>query len=113
MKFSDVSPYLPLLGTLITGLMGLCGLYFVAYKNNKWAERNRKLDLYKIAYPEKVKAAIALTNLAASLFDKTGRYWQQGRIQNAEVVKELRADAAELHAMSISCEWLLGERVGD
>ena len=109
MNYQQILPWLP----IVAALVAVTGALLVAWLNNRWAERPRKLDLYKIVYPEKLKAARELTLAVGNLYNKTTKNWHEGRICDQEVVRELRADTDALYAASIANEWLLGKRVAD
>jgi len=109
MYAKDLIPYIPLIAAGVT----VSGLLLVAWLNNRWAERPRKLDLYKIVYPEKIKAAQSLVGLAASLFEKASQLDRVQKLDDPDAIRDLRAEADNLYMMSISYEWILGSEVCD
>jgi hypothetical protein len=109
MQLHNIIPYIPLLAAAGS----IAGLLLVAWANNKWAERPRKLDLYKLVYPEKIKAAQLLVGLAATLWEKAGRLERTGKLDDIEAMRDLRADADRLYELSIASEWIMGAHVCD
>ena len=76
-------------------------------------ERARQLEVYRVVYPEKVKAAQSISALAASLFELAGQLNRTHRLDDPDATRQLRADADTLHVLSISNEWLLGTYLCD
>ncbi|HXQ74047.1 MAG TPA: hypothetical protein VN844_26325 [Pyrinomonadaceae bacterium] len=73
------------------------------------SEFSLKLDFYKVVYPEKVKAALDLHNLAAKLFMDIPAYYVGA--QERQRAMELEADAGVMLWRAKSYEFLLGEEV--
>jgi hypothetical protein len=71
------------------------------------SEFSLKLDFYKVVYPEKVKAALDLHNLAAKLFMDIPAYFVGA--QDRQRAMELEADAGVMLWRAKSYEFLLGE----
>jgi hypothetical protein len=73
------------------------------------SEFSLKLDFYKVVYPEKVKAALDLHNLAAKLFMDIPAHFVGA--QDRQRAMELELDAGVMLWRAKSYEFLLGEEV--
>jgi hypothetical protein len=73
------------------------------------AERTRQLDLYKVVYPEKVKAATNLMGRAGTLFMDVRAYYLGA--QDKEQAAKLGSEVDDLLWLAKSYEFLLGSEV--
>lgn len=96
----------------ITGLFALSGAaiggVFSSWATFKLGERQRKLELYKLAYPEKFKVVTELMNRAVSTFDTAVDFHL---IQNEETAKALNNTSFQMYAWAYTHEWLLDAEI--
>ena len=70
-----------------------------------------ELDLYKVVYPEQVKAATALMQQAEALFQIAYFTATMGDTTNSAVQAEVREKANKLQELGTASEWLLGPEI--
>jgi hypothetical protein len=75
------------------------------------SERSRRHDLYKVIYPEQVKAAKDLMQSADNLYQLTSGHATFGDPNNQERKTEILDLSTQVHILCTTSEWLLGNEV--
>jgi|ERR1041385_285246 hypothetical protein len=97
---------IPLVSSVVGGIIVAAASYFLGERSKS---RDRQLDFYKLIYPEKMRAALDLNNIASQTFMDL-RAWYLGaqdREQGGRIGRQL--DDLLWHAKSY--EFLLGGNI--
>lgn len=87
----------------------LCGNSLTYWLNERSKKRSQHLDLYKVVYPERLKAVTSIMNKAGAVFMDLRAYYVGS--QDSKEATRLQEDLKTLFWLAQANEFLLGEDV--